>query len=422
MTIATSITRRDRKRKLLSGATVIHARYVLNFRDPTTGKRRQVFCRSQREAITKRDNLLASIATSIYSQSRASFIVTKAVENWLDNRRSEVKGSTWKTYRLICTNLIMGPLLIGTSAQRKLYREEGVRPEGSRFVDMLGPVKIADLTTGEIRRWHRTLTAEVGSRSANMSKTLLRAALALAAEDYGVRPPPMPTKLGRGRTKTKPALLTLQQVGQLLHAARVDKVRGLYVIWSFLVGTRPSEQLGLLWSDVDFDRNVVHVRRMQERNGALSATTKTPSGVREIPLSPTLRELLVAWCECCPSRHGEPHRVFPSPTGRGLSYWNWRNRYWKPALLRLGLPYVTPRSARHLFISALQAQGVEVGLVAKLAGHASAAVTLALYTTAVRGGEAAMVALDQAYVFSIGERSQLSVHEDMRKIPEALIG
>ena len=71
MTIATSITRRDRKRKLLSGATVVHARYVLNYRDPGSGKRRQVFCRSQREAIAKRDSLLAAIATNTYVLMRA---------------------------------------------------------------------------------------------------------------------------------------------------------------------------------------------------------------------------------------------------------------------------------------------------------------------------------------------------------------
>jgi integrase len=54
---------------------------------------------------------------------------------------------------------------------------------------------------------------------------------------------------------------------------------------------------------------------------------------------------------------------------------------------RLGLPYVTPHSARHAFISTLQAKGIEVGLVAKLAGHSNAAVTLSHYTQAVRGGD-----------------------------------
>ena len=58
---------------------------------------------------------------------------------------------------------------------------------------------------------------------------------------------------------------------------------------------------------------------------------------------------------------------------------------------------MTPHSYRHSFISTLQAQGVEVGLVAKLAGHASAVVTLGHYTQAVRGGEAAVAALEEAY-------------------------
>jgi hypothetical protein len=45
----------------------------------------------------------------------------------------------------------------------------------------------------------------------------------------------------------------------------------------------------------------------------------------------------------------------------------------------------------------MQAQRIEVGLVAKLAGPASAVVTLGHYTQAVRGGEAAVAALERAF-------------------------
>ena len=69
---------------------------------------------------------------------------------------------------------------------------------------------------------------------------------------------------------------------------------------------------------------------------------------------------------------------------------NFRSRYWQPIFSTLGLPYVAPHSARHSFISTLQLQGIEVGLVAKLAGHTDPAVTLAHYTHAVRGGELAV--------------------------------
>lgn len=44
---------------------------------------------------------------------------------------------------------------------------------------------------------------------------------------------------------------------------------------------------------------------------------------------------------------------------------------WKPFLNRLGLEGVTPHSARHSYILTLQAAGIEVATVAKLAGRAN---------------------------------------------------
>ena len=152
----------------------------------------------------------------------------------------------------------------------------------------------------------------------------------------------------------------------------------------------------MFWQDVDFEGGVIRIRRMQELDGSITELTKTTAGTRDIPMAPSLRMMLLEWRLVCPRRKGDLQRVFPgqgsSPSarwnaGRALCYTNFLSRYWKPALLNLGLPYVTPHSARHAFISTLQAQGIEVGLVAKLAGHANATVTLAHYTQAVRGGE-----------------------------------
>jgi integrase len=270
-------------------------------------------------------------------------------------------------------------------------------------------VKLQDLTTSEIRAWHRTLSSEVSIYSANRAKMYLAAALALAAEDMNIRPPAMPTKLGRGKPKAKKLILAPDQVALLLQAAREDRDRGIYVAFPFLAGTRPSEQLGLLWEDVDFEANVIRVQRMQERNGALCDITKTAAGTREVPLCDLLRRMLLEWRVACPRADGKLHRVFPGPGqqqpwplpriggGGPLLYNNFRNRVWVPALNRLGLPSVTPHSARHSFISTLQAQGIEIGLVAKLAGHANANVTLGHYTQAVRGGQDALAALERAY-------------------------
>lgn len=80
-----------------------------------------------------------------------------------------------------------------------------------------------------------------------------------------------------------------------------------------------------------------------------------------------------------------------------MLYQNWLRRIWKLDLERAGLPYVRPHSARHYFISKMQAQGFEVGLVAKISGHAKPTVTLSHYTQAVRGAEDAIEALELVY-------------------------
>lgn len=410
MTTSINITRRERRRKLKSGCVVVQIRWVLNYREPRTGKRRQLFFERQRDAQAKRNEIVTQVETGTYSGERGqSVTVEEAVQHWLANREGEIKEGTLAGYRQTAANII-GPLLIGTTQQRAQLAWTGKLPEGTRFVPLLGARKIRDLTTGEIRSWHKLVATEVGWHTANRAKMFLTAALALAAEDMNIRPPAMPTNLGRGRPKPKKAILTSAQVHLLLRAARDDREHGLYVAFPFLTGTRPSEQLGLLWEDIDFEANVIRIRRMQERDGSLTNLTKTVAGTRDIPMCAALRSMLSEWRVACPRLGGELHRVFPglgwsqpwplSRAGGGgpLLYWNFRARIWVPTLKRLGLPHVTPHSARHCFISTLQAEGIEVGLVAKLAGHSNAAVTLGHYTQAVRGAESALEALERAFI------------------------
>ena len=167
--------------------------------------------------------------------------------------------------------------------------------------------------------------------------------------------------------------------------------------------------MALHWEDIDLLQGFIRIRRMQERDGSVTELTKTAAGMREIPISPLLHDDVAEWRLVCPQRNGELRRVFPGfgifqpstgarrNSGGPMCYTTFRYGYWRPGLNALDLPYVTPQSARHAFISILQAKGVEVGLVAKLAGHANAVVTLRHYTQAVRGGEAAIKALEEAY-------------------------
>ncbi len=407
MTFTINITKRDRTRKLKSGQRVTQTRFVVQFAEPRTGQRRQLFFEKKADAHAKRNELLAAVETGRYAEGRTHITVAAAVENWLEHRRNEVKPQTWKGYQQ-SAKLIVGPMLLGTSDERRALTETGKKPAGAKFAPLLGALKITELTTADVRSWHKLIAMQVGAYSANRAKMFLNAALRLAEEDLRIKACSMPQYLGKQKQKAKKAILTTEQVAALIAAARQDRERGLYYSFPFLTGTRPSEQLGLLWQDVDFARGVIAIQRMQERDGTLTNFNKTEAGTREIPMGPILKALMLEWRLICPRLEGNLHRVFPGPGrikaggrreggGTAILYQNWRTRYWKPAFKALKLPYISPHAARHQWISTMQAQGIEVGLVAKLAGHASASVTLSHYTQAVRNGDVAVKALEDAY-------------------------
>lgn len=135
---------------------------------------------------------------------------------------------------------------------------------------------------------------------------------------------------------------------------------------------------------------------------------KTEAGTPDVPMGLLPRSMPFKWRMICPRLAENLYWVFPGPGrlqlwpqlrkgGGALLYQNFRLRMWEPVFKRLALPYVTPHAARHAFASALQAEGIEVGLAAKLAGHANPVVTTGHYTQAVRGGKDAVAALERAY-------------------------
>ena len=80
MPLTASITKRKRRRRLTSGAVVTQVRYVVNFREPRSGRRRQLFFASHQDAVVKRDALLSSVATSGYLEGNEDLTVAQAVD------------------------------------------------------------------------------------------------------------------------------------------------------------------------------------------------------------------------------------------------------------------------------------------------------------------------------------------------------
>ena len=382
MTPRINVSKRIRKRRRADGSFVEQPRYVVDFCDPMTGKRRQEFFEKRRDAEAQRAELITAMTTGRYS-SPTSATVETAMQNWLDDRKPKIKAVTFVTYerasRYVCEPVIVDGIIAHPG---------------------LGKIKLTDLQTSEVRRWHNALRGPVGHYSANRAMAMLRTALDLAAEDFNIKPPAMP-KLDRVRGKAKKAILQPGEIATVIAAAKADLDHGVYIATPFLTGMRIGEMLGLQWQDIGWERNEIHIRRVQESDGKTFEATKTDAGMRTIPMGATLRAMLLDWRELVrvfPTRG--KRQPWPKPrTGGGgpLLYSNYRTAVWRPFLAKLGLPEVTPHSARHSYISTLQAAGIEVATVAKLAGHANPVTMLGVYSHSITGNDAAAEALEKAY-------------------------
>tara|TARA_R110002124_G_scaffold149220_1_gene315071 strand:+ start:219715 stop:221007 length:1293 start_codon:yes stop_codon:yes gene_type:complete len=411
MSTHTNITKRKVRQKNRAGKLFEYDRYILHYKDPATSKRKMRRFNTRREAEEARNDLIKNADGMKRRKGGATPTLKEAVDYWLDSKKGIITDHTFHSYKQVALDYITGQMFKGTTAEKRSFKATGVKPLGANFVQMLNPnTKIDEISTSEIRMWQQRILSVSSAYNARLARKHLSSIFRLIEEDYELRLARMPSRAGaRHRRKTR-KLLTEDQVKLVLDYAQTDKKWGVYYAFVFLTGVRPSEMLGLLWEDVDLINGRVHICRTQDDKGGLKDCPKTEAGVRQIPLNSLLLEMLKEWQESCPRFNGKLYRVFPaqgSADGKGSGgklhtdgrflLCNFRNRVWYPLFDKLGLPRVSIYAARHMAISFLQAQGVEIGLVAKIAGHSSPQITLQYYTHAVREYDGMMNELNEVY-------------------------
>ena len=170
-------------------------------------------------------------------------------------------------------------------------------------------------------------------------------------------------------------------------------------------GLRRGELCGLSWSDIDFERGIIHVRRQsqyQRRIGTVEVKTKNPSSQRAIKLPgimfDVLHEYKVWWLEARfmngSKWQGELERVFIRDNGLPLcpdTVGYWLEKF----LQRHELERITPHGLRHTFCSLQIAAGVDLKSLQQRTGHTLPSTLLNTYTHAIKSAnEAAADALD----------------------------
>ena len=277
-----------------------------------------------------------------------------------------------------------------TEAARAEGRRENTLNEYARYtrlvVDRLGSPRLDHLTPERLEALFRALAQEGYSRSTvTHVRNFLHAALERAVRYGRLHENPVDrTVLPRFPQREVGREISEEELRRVLEVLKTHRLYpAFYLLAAY--GLRRGEVLGLLWSDIDFEKDLLHIRRaltVNTRTGQpILGPTKTSGSNRVLPLTEEAKEVLLAHRErmVLEELYHPQGLVFPSTTGNPVHPSNLR-RTWLRVLKKAGVPRARLHDLRGTFITRVVRETKNPKLAAALAGHKSLAVALQHYT------------------------------------------
>ncbi|TFV93015.1 site-specific integrase [Blastococcus sp. CT_GayMR20] len=297
-------------------------------------------------------------------------------QHWLDEQTAALVTQTW-------TAPERGRITVEAWAEQWLAAQTGLKPSTlyryrsllrSQILPRWSQHRLADVTHGDVAAWVAEMAEKLAPASVRQAHRVLALILTLAVRDGRIpRNPATGVPLPRAR-RAEPRFLTREQVERLAEAAgeHGDVVRLLAY-----TGLRFGEMAALRVRRVDFLRKrLVVAESATEVGGTVQYGSPKTHQQRTVPIPGTLVEPLARRCES----KGPDDLVLTSPEGAVLRSGNFRRRIFDPAAETAGLPDLSPHDLRHTAASLLVASGANVKAVQRMLGHASAAMTLDVYS------------------------------------------
>ena len=189
---------------------------------------------------------------------------------------------------------------------------------------------------------------------------------------------------------TEKEIFTLDEVQKLFENITGEPLKyQLFFSLAVYGGYRRSELLGLEWKDIDFENDLIHIRRTSQYTaelGIYTDTTKTRKSKRVSKMPKYIMELLGqfkqeqdAEIERIGSKWEDHDRLFTKWNGAPMNPqtpFEWLQGYCE----RIGVPFKNIHSLRHLHASLLIFQGVDVVAVSSDMGHSEISTTLNMYS------------------------------------------
>ena len=213
----------------------------------------------------------------------------------------------------------------------------------------------------------------------------------------------------KGEVKEKP-IYSQEEIAKLLTAINGEATK--YRAFFFLIaysGFRRSEMLGLEWKDIDFENNIISVKRTSNytaERGIYTDTTKTKRSKRVLKISSYIMNILKELKDeqdeealRLGDKWVETDRLFVKWNGEPMNNqtpYGWLKEFCE----KNDMPFYGLHSFRHFAASALISSGLDVVTVSGALGHCNSGTTLNIYSHMFQNAQAKVAqAMDGAFSF-----------------------
>ena len=259
--------------------------------------------------------------------------------------------------------------------------------------------KISKIKTSDAKEFLIKLQKDGrGYSSIHCVRGVLRPAFQMAVEDEMLLRNPFEFKLGtliENDSETREAL-SKEDEERFLEFIKGDKHYSRYYDAMFILfktGVRISEFCGITLNDIDFKTSTLNIDHQLQRTRNMEyviESTKTPNGVRRLPMSEEVKEAFQRIINNRPKVKKEPvvdgrkNFLFLDKNGMPKVAQHWE-KYFQLSVKKYNriykneLPEITPHVCRHTFCSSLVRANVNPKVIQYLMGHYEIDITLNVY-------------------------------------------
>jgi integrase len=394
-----------------------HTAWVVRY-DDADGKQRQKTFKRKRDADAWEAQTKVDLRKGIHRPDSTSVTVAEAGKLWLDRCKAEE---------------LEPRAIVGYQSHLLLHIVPAEVSQGipNGWSGKLGEVRLSRLTTPQCEafkdyvlaiplrnRLHQILAGKTISRAMARHIFFSFKAILKDAQRRGLIAfnPAQPIRLDPKRRERAPIGIGEEipdrpDVRAILTAA-IGRWYTIILTAAF-TGLRSSELRGLVWPNIDLERQLIEVRQRADEKAQIGPC-KSQSGYRTIPIGYDLVEELRRWKLICPT--GPLNLVFPDDRGNvlhvGAVYEQLCAIQHRITMERPdGKAKYTVHGLRHFFASIMIDEGTPPKRLQQLLGHATLAMTTDTYGHLFPAGEAEANRINSAVasVLTSGVRAGPSV-------------